>query len=159
MFGKTLGFTLQAVDLVSPKVREIMGFTDALKEKLSSLKLKEFDLANREKLIKSYEKEQKKLKDLEDVKLKQALARYGETYQDSSAPGENAAWELADEEVSVLRAMITQIKNEIRVLELEKTRAQTGVCILPLRKRHVHIIVLAQRGKTSYKSFIKSFEC
>lgn len=63
-----------------------------------------------------------KLKDLEGVKLKQALARYGETYQDSSAPGENAAWELADEEVSVLRAMITQIKNEIKMLELEKTR-------------------------------------
>ena len=59
----------------------------------------------------------KKLKDLEEVKLKEALNRYGQAYQDSAAPGENAAWELADEEVSVLRAMITEIKNEIRKIE------------------------------------------
>ena len=59
-----------------------------------------------------------KLKELEEVKLKEALAKYGEAYQESgSAWNENAAWELADEEVSVLRAMITEIKNEIRSLE------------------------------------------
>lgn len=59
----------------------------------------------------------KKLKDLEEIKLKEALARYGEAYQDSANPGENAAWELADEEVSVLRAMVTEIKREIRNIE------------------------------------------
>lgn len=59
----------------------------------------------------------KKLKDLEEIKLKEALARYGEAYQDSANPGENAAWELADEEVSVLRAMVTEIKKEIRNIE------------------------------------------
>lgn len=59
----------------------------------------------------------KKLKDLEDVKLKEALARYGEAYQDSANPGENAAWELADEEVSVLRAMVAEIKKEIKNIE------------------------------------------
>ena len=59
----------------------------------------------------------KKLKNLEEVKLKEALNRYGQAYQDSAAPGENAAWELADEEVSVLRALITEIKNEIRKIE------------------------------------------
>ncbi len=59
----------------------------------------------------------KKLKELEDVKLKEALARYGEAYQDSANPGENAAWELADEEVSVLRAMVAEIKKEIKNIE------------------------------------------
>ncbi|MBI3342319.1 hypothetical protein HY024_04305 [Candidatus Curtissbacteria bacterium] len=59
----------------------------------------------------------KKLNELEGVKLKEALARYGEAYQGSAAPGEDAAWELADEEVSVLRAMVTEIKSEIRKLE------------------------------------------
>lgn len=59
----------------------------------------------------------KKLKDLEEIKLREALARYGEAYQDSANPGENAAWELADEEVSVLRAMVTEIKREIRNIE------------------------------------------
>ena len=60
----------------------------------------------------------KKLKELEEVKLKEALAKYGEAYQESgSAWTENAAWELADEEVSVMRAMIAEIKNEIRNLE------------------------------------------
>ncbi len=60
----------------------------------------------------------KKLKELEEVKLKDALAKYGQAYQESgSAWNENAAWELADEEVSVLRAMVTEIKNEIRKLE------------------------------------------
>jgi len=59
-----------------------------------------------------------KLKELEEVKLKQALAKYGEAYQESGAAWqENAAWELADEEVSVLRAMITEIKSEIKNLE------------------------------------------
>jgi len=59
-----------------------------------------------------------KLQDLEEVKLKDALAKYGEAYQDSgSAWQENAAWELADEEISVLRAMIAQVKGEIRGLE------------------------------------------
>lgn len=58
-----------------------------------------------------------KLKELEEVKLKEALTRYGQAYQEAGAPGESAAWELADEEVSVLRAMITEIKNEIRHLE------------------------------------------
>ena len=59
-----------------------------------------------------------KLKDLEEVQLKQALSKYGQAYQESgSAWQENAAWELADEEVSVLRAMITEIKNEIKTLE------------------------------------------
>lgn len=60
----------------------------------------------------------KKLAELEDVKLKQALAKYGEAYQESGAAWqENAAWELADEEVSVIRAMILEIKNEINSLE------------------------------------------
>ena len=59
-----------------------------------------------------------KLKDLEEVKLKDALAKYGEAYQESGAAwNENAAWELADEEVSVLRAMVTEIKSEIQKLE------------------------------------------
>jgi hypothetical protein len=59
-----------------------------------------------------------KLHELEEVKLKQALAKYGQAYQDSGAAWqENAAWELADEEVSVLRAMITEIKGEIKILE------------------------------------------
>ncbi|MCR4324586.1 MAG: hypothetical protein NUV69_02780 [Candidatus Curtissbacteria bacterium] len=59
-----------------------------------------------------------KLKELEEVKLKDALTRYGEAYQDSGAAwNENAAWELADEEVSVLRAMVAEIKAEIRKIE------------------------------------------
>ena len=59
-----------------------------------------------------------KLRELEEVKLKQALSKYGQAYQESgSAWQENAAWELADEEVSVLRAMIAEIKNEIKNLE------------------------------------------
>ena len=59
-----------------------------------------------------------KLKELEEVKLREALVKYGEAYQESgSAWNENAAWELADEEVSVLRAMVTEIKNEIHTLE------------------------------------------
>lgn len=59
-----------------------------------------------------------KLHELEDVKLKDALAKYGEAYQDSGgAWAENAAWELADEEISVLRAMIQEIKKEIKTLE------------------------------------------
>lgn len=61
----------------------------------------------------------KKLYELKDIKLKQALSRYGEAFQDSGASlYENAAWELADEEVSVLRAMIVQVENEIKTLEL-----------------------------------------
>jgi hypothetical protein len=60
----------------------------------------------------------KRLHELEDVKLRDALAKYGEAYQESGAAwNENAAWELADEEVSVLRAMVTEIKSEIRELE------------------------------------------
>ncbi|MEX2028713.1 MAG: hypothetical protein WD988_04420 [Candidatus Curtissbacteria bacterium] len=59
----------------------------------------------------------KKLQELEEVKLKEALARYGHAFQDTSAPGESAAWELADEEVSVLRAMVAEIKSEIKALE------------------------------------------
>ena len=59
----------------------------------------------------------KRLKELEGVKLKEALARYGEAYQESANWNENAAWELADEEVSVLRAMVTEIKTEIRSIE------------------------------------------
>lgn len=59
-----------------------------------------------------------KLKELEEVKLKDALAKYGEAYQDSNgAWAENAAWELADEEISVLRAMIAEVKIEIKSLE------------------------------------------
>lgn len=59
-----------------------------------------------------------KLKELEEVKLKDALAKYGAAYQDSNgAWQENAAWELADEEISVLRAMIAEVKKEIRSLE------------------------------------------
>ena len=58
-----------------------------------------------------------KLAELEEVKLKEALAKYGEAYQESgSAWQENAAWELADEEISVLRAMIAEVKTEIRNL-------------------------------------------
>lgn len=60
----------------------------------------------------------RKLHDLEEVKLKDALAKYGEAYQESGAAwNENAAWELADEEVSVLRAMVTEVKREIRKIE------------------------------------------
>ncbi|OGD87265.1 hypothetical protein A3D81_02475 [Candidatus Curtissbacteria bacterium RIFCSPHIGHO2_02_FULL_40_17] len=60
----------------------------------------------------------KKLTELEEVKLKEALAKYGEAYQESGAAWqENAAWELADEEVSVIRAMISEIKREITGLE------------------------------------------
>ncbi len=58
-----------------------------------------------------------KLSELEEVKLKEALARYGEAYQETSAPSESAAWELADEEVSVLRAMVAEIKREIKNIE------------------------------------------
>ncbi len=59
-----------------------------------------------------------KLQELEEVKLKQALAKYGEAYQESSSAWqENAAWELADEEVSVLRAMVAEIKGEIKSME------------------------------------------
>lgn len=59
-----------------------------------------------------------KLQELEEVKLKDALAKYGEAYQDSNGSwAENAAWELADEEISVLRAMIAEVKKEIRDLE------------------------------------------
>ena len=59
-----------------------------------------------------------RLKELENVKLREALNKYGQAYQESgSAWNENAAWELADEEVSVLRAMVTEIKKEIRNLE------------------------------------------
>ena len=59
-----------------------------------------------------------KLKELEEIKLKEALAKYGEAYQESGAAWqENAAWELADEEVSVIRAMISEVKTEIKNLE------------------------------------------
>lgn len=59
-----------------------------------------------------------KLAELEGVKLKDALAKYGQAYQESAGSWqENAAWELADEEISVLRAMITEVKTEIRNLE------------------------------------------
>lgn len=59
-----------------------------------------------------------KLQELEEVKLRQALAKYGEAYQESSSAWqENAAWELADEEVSVLRAMVAEIKGEIKSME------------------------------------------
>lgn len=65
----------------------------------------------------------KKLTELREVKLKQALSRYGEAYQDSGASlYENAAWELADEEVSVLRAMIAQVESEIKDLERSPSR-------------------------------------
>lgn len=61
-----------------------------------------------------------KLHELEEVKLKDALTKYGEAYQDSNgAWAENAAWELADEEISVLRAMIAEVKKEIKTLEHE----------------------------------------
>lgn len=66
----------------------------------------------------------KKLIDLKEVKLKQALSRYGEAYQDSGASlYENAAWELADEEVSVLRAMIAQVESEIKELERSPSKS------------------------------------
>ncbi len=58
-----------------------------------------------------------RLRELEEVKLKEALTRYGAAFQDTSAPGESAAWELADEEVSVLRAMVAEVKTEIKSLE------------------------------------------
>lgn len=62
-----------------------------------------------------------KLKELEEVKLKDALSKYGAAYQDSNgAWQENAAWELADEEISVLRAMIAEVKREIKGLELQQ---------------------------------------
>ncbi|OGD94616.1 hypothetical protein A3F02_00730 [Candidatus Curtissbacteria bacterium RIFCSPHIGHO2_12_FULL_38_9b] len=76
----------------------------------------------------------KKLKELEDVKLKQALARYGEAYQASGAAWqENAAWELADEEVSVLRAMVAEIKDEIK--SLEHPNPQASLPTVPLANR------------------------
>lgn len=60
----------------------------------------------------------RRLHELEEVKLKDALAKYGQAYQESGAAwNENAAWELADEEVSVLRAMVTEVKSEIHKLE------------------------------------------
>ncbi|OGD86422.1 hypothetical protein A2870_00940 [Candidatus Curtissbacteria bacterium RIFCSPHIGHO2_01_FULL_41_11] len=60
----------------------------------------------------------KRLDELENVKLKDALAKYGDAFQESGAAwNENAAWELADEEVSVLRAMVAEVKKEIRNLE------------------------------------------
>ncbi len=66
-----------------------------------------------------------KLKELEEVKLKNALAKYGEAYQDSASSWqENAAWELADEEVSVFRAMVAEVKAEIRILEHEVNGAK-----------------------------------
>ncbi len=59
-----------------------------------------------------------KLAELEGVKLKDALTKYGQAYQESAGSWqEDAAWELADEEISVLRAMITEVKTEIRNLE------------------------------------------
>ncbi len=59
-----------------------------------------------------------RLHELEEVKLKEALSKYGDAFQESSAAwNENAAWELADEEVSVLRAMVMEIKGEIYRLE------------------------------------------
>ena len=59
-----------------------------------------------------------RLHELEQVKLKDALAKYGDAFQESGAAwNENAAWELADEEVSVLRAMVSEVKKEIRNLE------------------------------------------
>ena len=59
-----------------------------------------------------------KLADLEQVKLKDALAKYGQAYQDSKGSWqENAAWELADEEISVFRAMIAEIKTEMKNIE------------------------------------------
>lgn len=59
-----------------------------------------------------------KLHDLEEVKLKEKLTKYGEAYQDSGgAWQESASWELADEEISVFRAMITEIKKEIKELD------------------------------------------
>ncbi len=36
----------------------------------------------------------KKLQELEDVKLKEALTRYGEAFQETSAPGESAVGNL-----------------------------------------------------------------
>lgn len=60
----------------------------------------------------------KRLDELENVKLKDALAKYGDAFQESGAAwNENAAWELADEEVSVLRAMVVELKKELRNLE------------------------------------------
>lgn len=68
----------------------------------------------------------KKLQELKEVKLKQALSRYGEAYQDSGGSlYENAAWELADEEVSVLRAMIAQMESEIKTLEHSPLQSQS----------------------------------
>lgn len=64
-----------------------------------------------------------RLSELEDVKLKEALSRYGEAYQEAGSNlAESAAWELADEEVSVLRAMITEIKSEIDSLERSSSK-------------------------------------
>lgn len=69
-----------------------------------------------------------KLTDLEEVKLKDALAKYGEAYQDSNgAWAENAAWELADEEISVLRAMIAEVKKEIKTLESSPSGSQKKI--------------------------------
>lgn len=64
-----------------------------------------------------------KLVELEGVKLRDALAKYGEAYQDSGgAWAENAAWELADEEISVLRAMVQEVKKEIKELETNSSQ-------------------------------------
>ena len=65
----------------------------------------------------------KRLRDLQEVKLREALARYGEAYQSSASWNENAAWELADEEVSVLRALISEIKSEIKNLQYPQVAA------------------------------------
>ena len=59
-----------------------------------------------------------RLHELEEIKLREALAKYGDAFQESGATwNEIAAWEVADDEVSVLRAMVTEIKTEIRNLE------------------------------------------
>lgn len=81
----------------------------------------------------------KKLKDLEEVKLREALTKYGEAYQESGAAwNENAAWELADEEVSVLRAMVKEIKTEIRDLEHPMLNGETSPKATKNSKNNLH---------------------
>ena len=71
-----------------------------------------------------------KLADLEQVKLKDALAKYGQAYQDSAGSWqENAAWELADEEISVFRAMIAEIKAEIKNIEHQPANGSPNLSV------------------------------
>ena len=71
---------------------------------------------NRQKL----EELKKKLAQLENVKLPAALKKYGEATQEGSDRWhQSASFEIADEEVAVIRSMIIELKKEILKLQKE----------------------------------------